>query len=120
MVPPFTGFVINFNVSTGIHRDIQDESMCLVVVVEDCEGGELCLQEPGLVVNLKCGDFIVFRSVHFTHFNLHFVGRRISIVFHSDVHFKSWVENRNGWGDNKHFSSSYTDWSDSSSRCPVP
>lgn len=115
-VPPFTGFVINFNVTTVIHRDVNDEVMCLVLVINDCTGGELCLQEPGLVFNLQCGDFIVFRSRQITHFNLHFVGYRISVVFHSDMHFKSWVEDRNGWGNNMHFSCSYIDKSNGFNR----
>ena len=43
---PFTGFVINFNVTTLIHWD-NDRGFCVVIVVsEDCEGGALCLEEP--------------------------------------------------------------------------
>jgi len=110
-VPPFTGFVVNFNVTTVLHRDHHDEVMCLVLVVSDCTGGQLCIRELGLVFEMESGDFIVFRSRHFTHFNLHFVGRRISLVFHSDLHYRSWRENRNGWSRNGNFSCSYVDLS---------
>jgi len=113
-VPLFTGFVVNFNVTTVLHRDVHDKVMCLVLNISDCEGGELCLRELGLVFALECGDFIVFRSRHFTHFNLHYREKRISLVFHSDMHFKSWEEDRNGWRNNMNFSRSYIDLSNGS------
>ncbi|TFK59098.1 hypothetical protein BDN72DRAFT_740374, partial [Pluteus cervinus] len=71
---PFASFVINLNVATQVHRDWNDNSICVVLVISDpeCEGGQLVLEEPGLVLDLKCGDVIVFPSSKISHFNLHF------------------------------------------------
>ncbi|TFK57967.1 hypothetical protein BDN72DRAFT_742555, partial [Pluteus cervinus] len=69
---PFTGFVVNLNVSTLIHRDWLDHHLCVVTVISDCVGGELVLQEPGLVLQLGSGDMVVFPSSRISHFNLHF------------------------------------------------
>ncbi|TFK60964.1 hypothetical protein BDN72DRAFT_904529 [Pluteus cervinus] len=98
---PFAGFVINLNVATQVHRDWNDNSICVVLVISDpaCEGGELVLEEPGLVLDLKCGDVIVFPSSQISHFNLHFKGWRASLVCHSDRHSVGWLEDFNGWVD---------------------
>lgn len=96
-VYPFTGFVLNINVTTLVHRDPEDEKICLVLVISDCEGGELCFVESGLVIALQLGDMIAFPSTKLTHFNAHFSGHRVSIVFHSDKHFRRWAEDNNGW-----------------------
>jgi hypothetical protein len=40
---PFGGWVINFNVSTLIHRNYQDLKLCLIIVASDSEKGDLCL-----------------------------------------------------------------------------
>jgi hypothetical protein len=99
-VYPFTGFVINLNVTTRIHRDYKDNDICIVICISDCEGGELCLQELGLVINQCCGDAIIFKSSKLSHFNLHYRGRRASLVFHSDNMTTGWVKDRNGWKHN--------------------
>jgi len=95
----FSRYVINLNVSTRAHRNLQDKKICLIIVIssEDCIGGELCLVEPGLVLRLCNGDVIVFASATFTHFNTHYIGRRVPLVFQTDKHLDSWVKNRNGW-----------------------
>ena len=82
-VYPFSGYVVNLNVSTRAHRDLQDKKICLIIVIssEDCIGGELCLVEPGLVLRLCNGNVIVFASATLTHFNTHYIGRRVSLVF---------------------------------------
>jgi hypothetical protein len=37
-----TGYVLNINVTTKIHRDANDKDICLVIVISsDCEGGEI-------------------------------------------------------------------------------
>jgi hypothetical protein len=96
---PFTGFVINFNVTTLIHRD-NDRGFCVVIVVsEDCEGGALCLEELGIKLDLDNGDIIAFPSQKISHFNTHFKGERVSIVFHTDAESKNWVQHRNYWKD---------------------
>lgn len=99
-VHPFSGFVLNINVCTRIHRDWGDEEICLVLVLSDCSGGELCLQELGVILNLVTGDIVIFKSAEISHFNLHFLGRRASLVFHTDRAARSWARDRNGWQHN--------------------
>lgn len=99
---PFSGLVLNFNVATTVHRDTKDQSICLVMPLFDrsTTGGHLCIKELGLVVEMKSLDLVIFRSSLLTHFNLHYVGKRASIVLHSDVEGEKWVQDRNGWIDN--------------------
>ena len=64
----------------------------------------MCLYEPGLVIPLHNGHFIAFPSSRITHFNLHFSGKRASIVLHTDREIDKWTKGgRNGWKDNIHF-----------------
>ncbi|KAH9916434.1 uncharacterized protein B0H18DRAFT_884808 [Fomitopsis serialis] len=46
LVHPFVGLVVNMNVCMYTHRDSKDDIICLVIVLEDFEGGKLCLVEP--------------------------------------------------------------------------
>ena len=104
IVHPFLSLVVNLNVTTSAHRDRQDKALCVVLVIGDHTGGELCMYEPGLVFPLRNGDFVAFPSYRITHFNLHFVGRRASIVFHTDREMDKWTNGgRNGWEGNEHF-----------------
>lgn len=97
---PFGGFIINVNVSTLIHRDEEDLKLCLILIIsEDSQGGDLCFFEPGLRVGLKHGDMVAFRSEILGHFNLHFSGKRASIVLHTDKAGMEWVADRNGWNN---------------------
>ncbi|PPQ99501.1 hypothetical protein CVT26_008394 [Gymnopilus dilepis] len=73
LVYPFSGLVLNINVTTRIHRDWGDHDVCLVVILRDCKGGELCLMEPGHVLNLENGDMVLFPSAKISHFNMHYV-----------------------------------------------
>jgi hypothetical protein len=100
---PFSGFVINLNVSTRIHRDDKDLSFCVVLVIssEDCEGGEICFLEVGIRLGLRNGDLVVFPSTVLSHFNLHFKGIRASVVMHTDGAGLGWVKERNGWSDSE-------------------
>ncbi|EPS96417.1 hypothetical protein FOMPIDRAFT_1130348, partial [Fomitopsis schrenkii] len=103
-VRPFVGLVINLNVSTLAHRDAKDDSICLVLAIGDFDGGELCLYEPGLLVPLRHGDFVVFPSCSVTHFNLCYTGQPASIVLHTDREMVKWrAEDRNGWKNNMDF-----------------
>lgn len=96
---PFAGFVINFNVSTKIHRD-KDRRFCVVLIVsENCEGGDLCLEEVGLKLSLRNGDVVAFPSQKISHFNTHFDGERASIVLHTDADCEGWIQHRNFWKD---------------------
>lgn len=100
---PFSGVVVNVNVATLAHRDWQDLCLCLVLEISDCEGGELCMMEPGLVLRIRSGDAVAFPSQKITHFNLDFKGTRASMVFHSDKAGLSWCDDGNGWKGNKYF-----------------
>lgn len=99
---PFTSMVINLNVCTRAHRDCKDMDICVVIALGDFKGGELCLFEPGIVLELCPGDVIIFPSLRITHFNLHYIGKRASVVLNSDRDGEQWVENRNGWMDKFH------------------
>jgi hypothetical protein len=104
LVYPWSGVVVNANIATRAHRDPGDDGICMVVTVSDCVGGEIVLFELGLVIELRSGDAIIFRSTDQTHFNLDFNGLRASLVFHSDNAGKSWNQDRNGWNHNQYFS----------------
>lgn len=99
---PFTGFVININVSTLGHRDRKDLEACMVLDIGEHEDGDLVLYEPGIVLPLRNGDVVLFFSDRLTHFNLKFIGKRASLVLHSDVSGLEWVKNCNGWEGNLH------------------
>lgn len=107
----FGGVVFNFNISTHFHRDHKDDTLCLVLVLMDekCEGGELCLYEPGLVIKARPGDMVIFRSAEVSHFNMHFKGTRASLVFTTDSDFRRWLERRNGWNGHENFSGSFVE-----------
>ena len=64
---------------------------------QQCIGGELCLYEPGIVLESQAGDLVIFQSCKVTHFNLHFEGIRGSLVLHSDKTVDEWAENYNHW-----------------------
>jgi hypothetical protein len=99
---PFSGFVINFNVCTKIHRDLNDKKLCIVMAISDdqCEGGDICFLEPGIRLQLICGDMVAFPSAKISHFNMNFRGERASLVLHSDSSGDNWVKNRNNWEHN--------------------
>ncbi|KAG0702911.1 hypothetical protein DFH29DRAFT_804300 [Suillus ampliporus] len=69
-VSPFLSLVINLNVSTIAHHDKFDKDLCLVLPLGEFSGGALAMFEQGLVVELRSGDFAIFRSAETTHFNL--------------------------------------------------
>lgn len=93
---PFAGFVFNINACSAAHRDSKDFTVCAVVPFGDFEGGELVFWELGIVLQLRGADIVTFRSERLTHFNLHYIGMRGSLVFHSDGDLKRWVESKNG------------------------
>ncbi|KAJ7452866.1 hypothetical protein FB451DRAFT_969195, partial [Mycena latifolia] len=94
---PFSGFALNLRVATDGHRDPLDKKFCLIIGFTDCEGGELCLFELGLVVELRTGVVFIFPSCYVTHFNLHFKGLRATLVLHSDKHGDKWAADGGGW-----------------------
>ena len=97
---PFSGFVLNINIATKVHRDGKDLRACLVMPIGTFTGGELVLVEPGIVLPLQAGDIVVFPSCTISHFNLHYTGRRASLVCHTDASGMSWVKDTLGWATN--------------------
>ncbi|KAJ7735700.1 hypothetical protein B0H16DRAFT_1731120 [Mycena metata] len=95
---PFGGFVVNIRAATSGHRDPGDELLCIVIPFGRWKAGELCLYEVGLMFDMKMGDVLLFPSCDITHFNMHFTGKRGSLVLHSDREGKGWVRDRRGWG----------------------
>ncbi|KDR70585.1 hypothetical protein GALMADRAFT_144489 [Galerina marginata CBS 339.88] len=81
---PFGSLVVNLNVATTIHRDWNDWDICGVLVASDCEGGDTVYHELGVAVEGRNGDFTLFPSVKISHYNLHYKGKRASLVFHTD------------------------------------
>jgi len=100
---PFMGWVVNFNVITRGHRDDKDQGFCLVIPIGSFTKGDLCFYESGFVIPLQNGDAVVFASPKITHFNMHFIGERASLVFHTDVDMKKFDDHSNHWGDNTFF-----------------
>ncbi|QRV92046.1 DEAD-box ATP-dependent RNA helicase 42 [Ceratobasidium sp. AG-Ba] len=96
---PFCMTVLNLQLSTKGHRDTSDmvNSICLVLALGDFSGGQLCLFEPGLVLDLLHGTCAAIRSKRDTHFNLDFQGQRYSFVFTSDQVLRRWDKWRNHW-----------------------
>ena len=95
---PFTNLIVNLGAETSAHIDPQDNGLCVVLPFGNWTGGELCLYEPGLVLELRPGDVVMFPSNHVTHFNLRMEGYRGSLVLSTDSHMNSWIKDRNGWG----------------------
>ncbi len=102
-ISPFTNFVININAVTRAHRDHGDLEGCIVITIGPHEGGCLCLHEPRLVIETQNGDVVVFLSHRLTHYNLHYRGKRASIVIHSDRTGVAFHRSGNGWDGNIHY-----------------
>ena len=99
---PFSGFAVNINVVTRAHRDVKDETLCVVLVVGSFDGGELVLWELGLVLELQNGHAVAFPSMEITHFNLHFKGKRASLVLHTNTSGTNYHKVRNDWYSNSY------------------
>jgi hypothetical protein len=100
---PFSKLIVNVNVAMHTHCDWGDLSLCLVLEISDCEEGELCMMEPGLVLHLRSGGTVAFPFYKVMHFNLNFKGKRASLVFHSDKAGLAWCKDGNGWKGNRYF-----------------
>jgi hypothetical protein len=96
---PFCMTVLNIQPATLGHRDDSDmvDSICLVMALGEFHGGELCLYEAGVVIELPPGGVVAIRSKRDLHFNLDFIGQRMSFVFTSDKGLERWEKDRNGW-----------------------
>ncbi|TFY50747.1 hypothetical protein EVG20_g11353 [Dentipellis fragilis] len=97
---PWSSMVVNFRAITPAHRDWSDKNLCGVFTLGEFEGGELVLYEPGLIVPMQSGDFVIFPSARTTHFNLHCKGSRMSFIFKTDLAYSRWVKNMNSFEDN--------------------
>ena len=71
--------------------------MCVLLFLGDWKGGDLILFEPGLRFKVSRGDILMFPSAKIMHFNMHYEGLRLTLVFHTDRDSKRWMESRNGW-----------------------
>ncbi|KAF9552916.1 hypothetical protein CPC08DRAFT_646289 [Agrocybe pediades] len=102
-VYPFSGFVVNFNVTTRIHQNMHNKILCVVLVISDdgCKGGDLCLLEPRIRLQMKSSDVIIFLSTKLSHFNMHYKGQRASFVFQTDAQGDQWVVDRDGWQESR-------------------
>ncbi|KAJ3783566.1 hypothetical protein GGU10DRAFT_273265, partial [Lentinula aff. detonsa] len=101
-ISPFTSFVLNINVETGAHRDDGDCGLCLILALGHHTGGELCLYEPRIMLNLVHGDWVAFDSKSITHFNMKYTGIRCSAVIHSDKTGIAHQKDGNGWDGNNY------------------
>ncbi|KAJ6487210.1 hypothetical protein C8R47DRAFT_518002 [Mycena vitilis] len=95
---PFGGFVLNLRASTWGHRDHGDKTLCVVIPFGRFVGGQLCLYELGFKFDLRMGDVLIFPSCDITHFNMHFTGKRGTLVLHSDRQGDEWARDCRGWG----------------------
>ncbi|KAL0058849.1 hypothetical protein AAF712_014453 [Marasmius tenuissimus] len=105
-VHPFAGVAVNVNVATIAHLDPMDLYLCLVLALHECTGGEIILEELGIVIDLKPGDFVIFPSTYITHYNLNFKGRRASFAFSTDKRGMAWAKTNNNWDENDYMKSS--------------
>ncbi|CAG8687323.1 22458_t:CDS:2 [Racocetra persica] len=67
----FLMIAINFNTTSDYHWDEHDKanSLCVLVVLEDYEGGELCFPQFQIVIHLRPGQIVVFASRLLLHGN---------------------------------------------------
>ncbi|KDQ52147.1 hypothetical protein JAAARDRAFT_139235 [Jaapia argillacea MUCL 33604] len=100
-VYPMSSLVLNLDVATNGHRDSKDIGVCVVVAWAPHKRGELCVKEIGVVIRTRPVASVIFCSDFLTHFNLHFEGKRGSVVLHADGAFEQWKRDRNGWQDNQ-------------------
>ena len=94
---PFAKLVVNLGAQTEGHTDPKDNGLCVVIPFGKWEGGELCLYQPGVVLELEPGDVVAFPSDRITHFNLEMSGLRGSLVMATDRDIRTWKETRNHW-----------------------
>ncbi|EGO04888.1 hypothetical protein SERLA73DRAFT_149226 [Serpula lacrymans var. lacrymans S7.3] len=69
---PFLSLVINLNVFTKGHQDSKDKDFCLVLPIDNFQGGALVMVETGLVLEIRQVDFAILRSCDIMHFNLQY------------------------------------------------
>lgn len=104
-ISPFTSLVIKVNATTLVHRDGGDAGGCIVLTIGNHRGGEIVIYEPKLVLETRNGDVTAFPSDVYSHYNLHYRGKRASIVIHGDKQAVAYQKNNcGGWARNQYFS----------------
>ena len=76
---------INFNTISDFHWDEKDEEncFCILITLGDYEGDKLCFPQLNLIIPLKPGQILLFRSRLLLHGNCILTkGIRHSIVYH--------------------------------------
>ena len=76
---------INFNIICQLHRDLKDHrnTLCVVCPLGNFKGGELIFPELKLIIHVKQGQAVAFRSNILVHGNLPVItGIRHSLVFY--------------------------------------
>ena len=92
----FPTVAINFNVICQFHRDVKDHqnTLCVVCPLGNFEGGELTFPELKLVIHIKQGQAVAFRSNILVHGNLPVItGIRHSLVGY--IHYTLIKQKRN-------------------------
>ncbi|TFK16648.1 hypothetical protein FA15DRAFT_711544 [Coprinopsis marcescibilis] len=107
---PLPCVAINHNGLCLPHKDSGDSGTAGVVAfLEETPGvlnnpersrGELVIDAAGLVLRLGDGYPVFFPACELVHYNLHYSGRRLSFVFHSDSSAKVWTKDYNGLKNN--------------------
>jgi hypothetical protein len=65
-----TGYAVNCLIKADHHLDIMDVfKICGLLLLTACSGSGLLLHKAGVVIDLRCLDFLLFCSGSQTHFN---------------------------------------------------
>lgn len=65
----FTTVAVTNGVSNVLHSDPGDGGLTWVVPIGDWGGGELCIPQEGIRVEVKPGDAVAFQANFLAHFN---------------------------------------------------
>ena len=99
---PHSGYVLNVNVRTDIHRDEKDIASCIVHPFGTFVGGDFIMVEAGLVIRVVGSASILTDSKNITHLNADYKGIRLSLVLHSDEEGARFVdEDSYGWRNHR-------------------
>ena len=74
---------LNYNVTTNLHFDPNDNGLSTIVPVGDWEGGYLIIPQLDIIIKLVKGQVVMLRSSILVHGNTHAKGIRFGMVFFS-------------------------------------
>ena len=81
----FTMVAITNGVSDILHTDRDDGGLTWVLPIGEWEGGDLCIPQLGMRVELKAGDAITFHANFLAHFNSQLItGNRLVLTCFTD------------------------------------